>query len=370
MTTQSIACRSCGADVPYGRLACPSCGELFASVAGAGRRVVIGSGATGPADDARTVDVPSESVHEIESVPATDDVQAFETPAAEPDDAVSEAPASPWVTEDATDLADIDDGLPIPTPVSDPAIAATAFVPAVLQPAELDPMPPVPVEPEWRLSAEPVVTAPAATWAPREPLADPIAAGHGSAPMPGAYVPPVAAGPAAPARTWASPSTGGTAAAAAATAGAGSPGTTASPTLAVAPERLDEWARSLAVVGGAIATAGFVLPWAATVIGATGIGFFDRWGLAGPGHILVVIGLLAIIALAMLRNPIPMWLRVGVPSLVGGALVLGLAWPYLWSDVLGRTVGVFVVATGAVLLMAAGVLALAGARHATPTTTV
>ena len=32
MTARSIVCGSCSADVPYGRLSCPSCGELLASV--------------------------------------------------------------------------------------------------------------------------------------------------------------------------------------------------------------------------------------------------------------------------------------------------------------------------------------------------
>ena len=31
MTAQSIVCGACAAEVPYGRLSCPSCGELLAS---------------------------------------------------------------------------------------------------------------------------------------------------------------------------------------------------------------------------------------------------------------------------------------------------------------------------------------------------
>ena len=34
MTSRTIVCSECGEDVPYGRLSCPSCGELLASVAG------------------------------------------------------------------------------------------------------------------------------------------------------------------------------------------------------------------------------------------------------------------------------------------------------------------------------------------------
>src|SRR5688572_8522083 len=39
MSPQSIVCATCSATVPYGRLSCPSCGELLASVAGAARSV-------------------------------------------------------------------------------------------------------------------------------------------------------------------------------------------------------------------------------------------------------------------------------------------------------------------------------------------
>ena len=38
MTTKTIVCADCGAAVPYGRLSCPACGALLASVAGGPRR--------------------------------------------------------------------------------------------------------------------------------------------------------------------------------------------------------------------------------------------------------------------------------------------------------------------------------------------
>ena len=38
MAVRTIGCGACGAVVPYGRLSCPECGELLASVAGAVRR--------------------------------------------------------------------------------------------------------------------------------------------------------------------------------------------------------------------------------------------------------------------------------------------------------------------------------------------
>lgn len=37
MTSRTIVCSECGEDVPYGRLSCPSCGALLASVAGGSR---------------------------------------------------------------------------------------------------------------------------------------------------------------------------------------------------------------------------------------------------------------------------------------------------------------------------------------------
>ena len=78
-----------------------------------------------------------------------------------------------------------------------------------------------------------------------------------------------------------------------------------------------------------MAAVGFLLPWGVSVIGASGVGYFDRWGLAGPFHPLVVLGVLAILVLALVPNPVPPWLRVGLPGLGLGALLLGLVWPYL-----------------------------------------
>ncbi|HEX6868089.1 MAG TPA: hypothetical protein VF119_04745, partial [Candidatus Limnocylindrales bacterium] len=40
MTTKTIDCAECGESVPYGRLSCPSCGSLLASVTG-GRPLVV-----------------------------------------------------------------------------------------------------------------------------------------------------------------------------------------------------------------------------------------------------------------------------------------------------------------------------------------
>ena len=178
---------------------------------------------------------------------------------------------------------------------------------------------------------------------------------------PGSYVPPAIpgqlAGPSAPARAWAGhhesrpgrrdevPSAGD-----AADADADA-------------RRLAEFVGWLAVAGAALAAVGFLLPWSnVAVIGSSGVGYFDRWGLAGPAHILVVVGLLIVLVLAVVPNRVPTWIRIGLPGVALAALLFGLAWPYLLGP-LGGAAGVLCVTLGALLLLIAGVVALATDRH-------
>ena len=144
---------------------------------------------------------------------------------------------------------------------------------------------------------------------------------------PGAYVPPLLhaepSGPPAPARAWAGQAAAATAASKADAAANRRRATCSTPT------RVTEFVGWLAVAGSAMAAVGFLLPWGVSVIGATGIGYFDRWGLAGPFHPIVLLSLLAMLGLSLVRNPVPLWLRVGLPGLGLGALLLGLVWPYL-----------------------------------------
>jgi hypothetical protein len=100
-----------------------------------------------------------------------------------------------------------------------------------------------------------------------------------------------------------------------------------------------------------------------SVIGASGVDYVDRWGMAGPFHPIVVLAVLAVLTLAFVPNPIPSWIRIGLPGLGLGALLLGLVWPYLLY-LPGKGPGVVVVAIGAIILLVAGVLALAVDRHA------
>jgi hypothetical protein len=122
--------------------------------------------------------------------------------------------------------------------------------------------------------------------------------------------------------------------------------------------------RWLAVAGSALSAVGFLLPLAnSSVIGATGVGFLDRWGLAGPFHIIVVFGPLAVLGLALVAERVPLWIRVGLPGLGLGALMIGLVWPYLLVSELRAGPGAVAILVGAILLSVAGIGALVSDRH-------
>jgi hypothetical protein len=191
---------------------------------------------------------------------------------------------------------------------------------------------------------------------------------------PGAYLPPaftppapipaIPAGPAAPARAWAGHGAdrarmnGSSSTAAVPGRAEASP-----PSTAGDRPRVAEFVGWLAVAGAALAAVGFLLPWSSSVIGASGVGYFDRWGLAGPLHVLVVLGLLATLALNLVRHPLPLRLAIGLPGVGLGSLLLGLVWPYVLGP-LGAGPGVVIVALGAGMLGAAGVVAIVSDRHA------
>jgi len=116
--------------------------------------------------------------------------------------------------------------------------------------------------------------------------------------------------------------------------------------------------------GAALAALGFLLPWADVVIGSGQVGsYWARWGMAGPGHWIIVAILIVIAALGLTRGRLS-GLPLGVPALALGALLVGLVWPYLFG-VIGHSVGVWLVLVGAVLVAVGGFLDLR--RHATAT---
>jgi hypothetical protein len=363
MASQSIVCASCRATVPYGRLSCPSCGELLASVAGAARRVPAERPAkrtTRAERVASTTAAPRASRSApsvlVDVAPPAVAVATAEPIVAPPTDAAGwDAPEPPATFEAAPEWPDGRPETPfavaaavLDDPDEDPE--ASVSLPYVLRPVAPPPAasPPAaaPVPPafaEWPVPGTPPV-------APEWPVAS----------APGAYVPPmIAAMPAgapAPARAW-----------------AGHPADTApsdaaadlarSAAAMIDAARVPEFVGWLAVAGSAMAAVGFVLPWGATVIGAAGVGYFDRWGMAGPFHPIVVLALLGVLGLALVRNPIPLWVRVGLPGLGLGALLIGLGWPYLVA-LPGTGPGVLVVVIGAIILIVAGIIALVTDRHA------
>ncbi|MEO6206907.1 MAG: hypothetical protein ABIP77_02985 [Candidatus Limnocylindrales bacterium] len=309
MALRTIECSACGTAVPYGRLSCPECGQLLASVAGSARNLTT---------VAETVE---------------DDDRAMPPAASEP------------VSMEADDMVEAE---PIPT----------------LEPESISIVAPEPVEAVESGSVAPEPPA----WEPEPPAWEP---------QPGAYVPPAPtqlqpsaaelAGLAAPARAW-----GGIGSAVAeeseSMAASGSDSIQESISLAD-PARRAEAIGWLAVAGAAVGAAGFLLPWARTIIGADGVGYLDTWGFAGPGHPLIVLGLLAVLGLAVVKNPIPAWARLGVPGLALGSLLIGMLWTYVLGP-LGPLPGAYLSLVGACMLVAAAIASLASDRHASTHTGV
>ena len=364
MSSKAIVCTACGATVPYGRLSCPACGELLASVAGAARKVV----ATAPTKRAARASRSTPSVlvdvaPAAEASPAPVDV-AGAVASASAAGALTGLPAA--AAQDWDIPADWAAPGPVGGLLDDAPPSPNAARPG---PAFLEPDQPVTlghsangegpqqedVEPQWPVTATHWREDPAPTPAP----AVAMVTSPSLANAPGAYVPPLPAtpaGPPAPARAWAGHTGEDVPVAADAPA-------TSTSDLVVDRARLTEFIGWLAVAGSAMAAVGFLLPWGVSVIGATGIDYVDRWGLAGPFHPLVVLGVLAVLGAALVPNPVPMWIRTGLPGLGLGALLLGLIWPYLLY-LPGTGPGVVVVALGAVILLAAGIAALVADRHA------
>ena len=95
MTAQSIVCGTCAASVPYGRLSCPNCGELLASVAGArrggARSAASKGGAASKGAASKRVAAAPEVLYDVAAAPST---ALVESPLAA-DDGVRE-PTTDW----------------------------------------------------------------------------------------------------------------------------------------------------------------------------------------------------------------------------------------------------------------------------------
>jgi hypothetical protein len=395
MTAQSIVCGTCAAAVPYGRLSCPSCGELLASVAGARRTA-------GRTNGRRAMATATAAADPLENGPATGEAVIATIPAAPELDPALDAPAgyvarlaaaaapeagmpdvlyepaaapSPVVVEgdlESRSGRDVDDELPWTTGASpavdegpddgadddttddDAPLAFSANGPASSSGTG------------WTADTVPSAGSITPAYMPRPALRPPTPVPAASFAGPGAYVPPLPmtvtpAGPPAPARAWVgfTPDQVATDTPVAAGAAETAP---AAKTSVDARARFAEFVGWLFVAGAAFSAVGFLLPWGQVMIGSSGVGYFDRWGLAGPAHVLLVLGLLVVLALALVRNDVPVWIRTGLTGLGLGALLFGLVWPYLIGP-LGSGPGALIVAVGSAALAVSGILALVADRH-------
>lgn len=304
-TARKIRCTDCGEAVPYGRLSCPSCGTLLASVAGG--------------------------------------VRHAPTPAVVASTPIDGNAASPG-----------------------PGGAAVAATPADAPTLRPRPSKPTPSRPAAERSAAQLTLAPTS-------VVRSVTAGAG------AFIP-AAAGATAGGATgggWAAHvNSGRSTAVAVERPEADEPGPEPEPEggpgftlprpsldLQLDHARLDaglEWAAAL---GGGLLAIAMLLPWSRSVIGSSGIGYFDSWGLAGPGHFLLLLGSLAVLVLAVLPTKIPTWISRGLSPLILGVFALGLTWPYAIGP-LGGGIGVILTLIGALVLIVTGVVGDWHTRHA------
>jgi len=398
MATKTVVCPECGEVLPQGRLSCPACGALVASVAGA-----PGGSRLAPAErDDRPTEAPAAPAAATAVAPtrsrrgrpkATD-------PTAEPTDptparASAERPEASSQPAHGGALS-----TPDPNRVIATAAPATPSVPPILRDWS-NPAPSVaaglhaerwdddPDDAEATDDADTRIAAFAAAAdadpgpdpssialpTPRPGFAFPSAreavGGEPLRPAPaGAWLPPSAVFAATPRPMPAgvgAPSPAAVASSAASPASSESPPRRADDVALLsdlpfdAPDTLPGW---LVAVGAGISVVSFLLPWSAVVLGSGSLdqGWTDTWGVASPSHLVVLLAALAVLALTTFPNRVPGWIRTGLAPLVLGGILLGLLWPYLFGGY-GAGFGALAEAIGALLLVAGGILALRPARH-------
>jgi hypothetical protein len=127
--------------------------------------------------------------------------------------------------------------------------------------------------------------------------------------------------------------------------------------------------RRVVAIGAVVAALGFLLPWSTSPSGNDLLGdYWVRWGMAGPGAWIVVALLIGLAGLTLAGGRLAS-APVGLPGVALAMLLLGLSWPYLFG-VPGRTVGIWVVLAGVILLAVGGLLDMRAGRHADPQPTV
>lgn len=109
----------------------------------------------------------------------------------------------------------------------------------------------------------------------------------------------------------------------------------------------------LVVVGAWASVLAYVLPWAS----ASGLSYFEAWGLYKPSHLLAFFATVAIALLASLRLRLPPLLRWGLLPVLLGAFEFGLFWEWLGSQSIGP--GIWILLAGAVLCVSGGIVVAA-----------
>jgi hypothetical protein len=321
MATRTVVCPECAEPLPYGRLACPSCGALLASVAGAGRRIDL------PVAD----EVAEEPLLAPEEDPSPE--PAADAPAPPP--TWPEPPEIPsvlgeWTGPDWSDGVDESPGADHveETPVES-AVAAEEPAAEVAGVADIE----EPYVPAGAYMPPSAVLAPEVSAAPLSAAASSAAASSAAGPS--------AVSSARPRR----------------------PGS--APLLADlpldAPDDLPGW---LVVAGAAAGAIGFFLPWAHRVIGASGDGYLSSWGFGALMNVPIFIAVFVTLVLAVMPTRVPAWLRTSVLPLVVGGLVIGTVWPYVLYGPLNGRLGSVIEVFAGLLLVFGGVLALRAVRHA------
>ncbi|HEX2755026.1 MAG TPA: hypothetical protein VHM48_06160 [Candidatus Limnocylindrales bacterium] len=364
MATKTVVCPECGSAAAPGRYACTECGALLAAVALTPRggaptaepepEIGIDDGDGPPAADASGDDERGPAA----ILAATTDVDvADDLPASGGAIVAADAPAEPNVHHPGGDL-EFDENAPLA------AAAHSMTAPDVLHDLADEP----PMEDDASLATAPPTTAPswpppgdrgpiarpdqrtpAGTYLPPSAVLPPLDAGFagggaGGSPAPGgAGMPPVpgvatrSSDQASPASSW---------------AGSGS----AALSDALGSARVTAAASRRAIAAGAgLAALGMLLPWVNTLPGASPFaGYLDRWGLAGPGLWLVFLGLVVLTAVAVSSGRAASW-PIGLPAVATAAFLVGLVWPYAVGG-FGRSIGIWVIVVGAIVLGGGGLL--------------
>ena len=386
---KTIDCGDCGESVPYGRLSCPACGSLLASVTGPRRSTASASHAV-RAEQVSTAEAPSVAPEPI--------LVATPEPTTTPEPVLADV-AVAAVAAEVAEVAEVAEpilAVAEPAPVAmepDPvpgresisllasAVSTGPFLLPDTDPRDLGWDPPEPEAPAIEAADEPATApwsarpAPAPFLAPRpydrRTVPEPASIAAAASSLPSAYRAPALS------LALAGPSASDSALRASGLTSIGhsigrAMGGDESPSKAddtgeaggVDAERFVEIGGWFVVVGATMTVLGFVLPWSRSVIGAAGVGsYFDTWGLATPTNVLVFAGLLAVLGLGIVRTPVPAWIHSGALGLVSGSLVIGLAVPYL-AGPLGADVGVMVVGLGGLALLIGGAVASWATRHA------